>query len=247
MFQGDRNNYVKLWRSILNNGFLMSDNNAYNVFTKLLMCVDRQTGCFTTGRYALAELCNMKPSTVRDVLKRLEREKMIIVEPDYSKSKIYICKWGDYQNSPVSSPSPARLQPVATTTLNKKKKQEEESSNSGVSKKQMDLLQVLNDETGRSFRAYPVEKRTAKTHLLFTPEEVRDAIRKMKTDEWHKPKMAQLKAGYILSTDNIDKFLNYKSVIEQSVRVQPTKTVSSQFSNLDVGMTAKERLAQEYA
>ena len=109
MYQNDRNNYVKLWRSMLNNGFLMSDNNAYNVFTKLLMCVDRRTGSFTTGRYALAELCNMKPSTVRDVLKRLEREKMIIVEPDYSKSKIYICKWGDYQNSPVSSPSPARL------------------------------------------------------------------------------------------------------------------------------------------
>jgi len=103
----------------------MSDNNAFIVFTKLLLCVDRKTGCFTTGRYALAELCNIKPSTVRDVLKRLEREGMIIVEPDYSKSKIYICKWGNYQTASVTSPSPARHQPVPRTTLNKKKKEKE--------------------------------------------------------------------------------------------------------------------------
>jgi len=123
MYQQDKNTYVKLWRSTLVNQFLMSDNNAFDVFMKLLMIVDRKTGSFVTGRYALAELCNMKPSTVRDVLVRLENEHMIKVNHDYSKSKIIICNWANYQEQPVTSPSPARHQPVTTTTLNKNKKE----------------------------------------------------------------------------------------------------------------------------
>lgn len=89
--------YVKLYRAIDDNELLANDNTCYVVFGKLLTHVDRFNGSYKTGRFKLAALCNMKPTTVYAALKRLESMTMIRQVSDNKKTTIYICNWKQYQ------------------------------------------------------------------------------------------------------------------------------------------------------
>lgn len=100
--------YVKLWRSIDQNELLENDNTALVVFTKLLTRVDRRTGAYRTGRLKLANICNMKPSTLRDALKRLEAATIVRQQSDSRATTIYICNWSRYQQEDDSVPSRQR-------------------------------------------------------------------------------------------------------------------------------------------
>lgn len=202
--------YVKLWRSIDQNELLDNDNTAFIVFMKLLTKVDRHTGSYKTGRFKLATMCNLRPSTLRDALKRLEAASVLRQQTDTKTTTIYICNWARYQQDDDSTPSARRRG-------NDTKQEREKEKNNTIMSKRQELLNVLNTVTGRSFRAYPDEKRTKLTHTTFSADEVREALQKMKQDDWHKPRMSQLSAGYLLSTENIDKFLNYKTAIGSSI------------------------------
>ena len=90
--------YIKLYREILDNPRLSSDNNAYLMFTKLLLKVDRHTGTYITGRKKLATLCNLKETTAWMTLKRLNDDNMINMLSDKHKTKITICNWDEYQS-----------------------------------------------------------------------------------------------------------------------------------------------------
>ncbi len=91
--------WVKLYRKIEQNDFLMTDNNAFVVFTKLLMFTDKHVGAYRTATRVLAKRLNMPHSTVYKVLKRLEAEGMIHIEPRELYSKIWITNWSSYQSN----------------------------------------------------------------------------------------------------------------------------------------------------
>ena len=93
------NGWIKLHRQILENEFLQHDNNAYLLFTKLLLLANKKNGRYITGRHRLAEITNMNPSTVRDTLARLCKEGLADTEPDSKKTVITICKWKHYQQT----------------------------------------------------------------------------------------------------------------------------------------------------
>lgn len=92
--------WVKLYRRVLKNSFLMNDNNAYLVFTKLLMLASQEKGQWSGGRMQLGEITNLNPNTLKDVLKRLENNGMIKTESMKRYSIITIQKWSNYQNKP---------------------------------------------------------------------------------------------------------------------------------------------------
>lgn len=203
--------YIKLYRAIEENELLANDNTAYVVFIKLLTHADRFTGAYKTGRFKLAAICNLKPTTLYAALKRLESSTMIRQQSDNKMTTIYICNWHTYQQDIDSTVTGRRR---ANDT---KQEREKERKYTHISTKKSELLNILNEVTGRKFRNFPDEKRTRQTSKMFSPLEVRTALEKMKRDEWHKPRMSQLSAGYLLATDNIDKFLNYKTAAEITI------------------------------
>jgi DNA-binding PadR family transcriptional regulator len=91
--------WIKLYRKIEHNDFLMSDDNAYIVFTKLLFFVDRHDGSYRTGQRMLAERLRMSYGTLYKVLKRLENQNLITIENKNKYSKIWITNWTSYQSN----------------------------------------------------------------------------------------------------------------------------------------------------
>lgn len=90
--------YIKLYRRLLDNPALSTDNNAYVVFTKLLMKVDYRTGSITLGRTQLATLCNLKPSTAYITAKRLENNSMITTQSTSKYTTFTVVNWKKYQS-----------------------------------------------------------------------------------------------------------------------------------------------------
>lgn len=121
------NGYVKFFRTVLDHELLANDNNAYIVFTKLLLRVDRKTGNYTTGRFKLAELTNLKPSTAWGTLSRLKNHKMVTLKTDSRKTVIHICNWHKFQTEPDSlldSQPTASRQPADTKQEERREKRE---------------------------------------------------------------------------------------------------------------------------
>lgn len=92
------NGWVKLHRKILENIFLMHDDNAFIVFTKLLMMANSKGEVGSSGR-ELAKKINLNYSTLYKVLSRLEEEAMIKQSSKQRYTVISICNWGNYQET----------------------------------------------------------------------------------------------------------------------------------------------------
>lgn len=90
------NGWVKLHRKIGENIFLMKDNNAYIVFTKLLLLANSK-GEIGQSTRELAETVNLNHSTLYKTLKRLEGETLIKQTSKHNYTIVYICNWGKYQ------------------------------------------------------------------------------------------------------------------------------------------------------
>lgn len=91
--------FVKLYRKTLENPVLSSDNNAYIMFTKLLLKVDWNSGQATLGRSQLAQLCNMKPTTAYGVLLRLVDNNFVTASSFTKYTEITVVNWSKYQGS----------------------------------------------------------------------------------------------------------------------------------------------------
>lgn len=103
----------------------MNDNNAYIVFTKLLLLVGREKGEWAGGRRQLAELVNVNDNTLKHVLNRLEDQQIITRQVTRKYSIISICNWSTYQHTtdPLSDPEVTHSRPTADhSNKNKKKK-----------------------------------------------------------------------------------------------------------------------------
>lgn len=118
------NTYVKLYRSLLDHDTLSNDNTALIVFVKLLLKVNRHTGSLITGRFKLAAMTNLKPSTCWGALRRLETDSIVTLSPTGRYTTIHICNWHDYQTADRaktdSKPTPSRA-PTDTITRTKNK------------------------------------------------------------------------------------------------------------------------------
>lgn len=118
--------WVKLHRKTLENIELMHDNNAYIVFTKLLMLVDSK-GRWAGGRKQLGEKVNLNPRTVYGVLKRLETLQIANIKSNKHYSIISICNWSKYQSHPnrkLNNDSTMTQQSLNTLTRIKNKNKE---------------------------------------------------------------------------------------------------------------------------
>lgn len=140
--------WVKLHRQTLDNIFLMKDGNAFCVFIKLLMMVNKKTGEYAAGRRQLAELMDIKDRTLYDVLIRLEKHGMITITSNARFSVIKVNNWSKFQNrgedsTPTAAPTAKKQienpepqpktqplpnqSPTAAQHSNKNKKEKENS------------------------------------------------------------------------------------------------------------------------
>lgn len=104
--------FIKLHKRILNSS-LQHDNNAFIVFVTLLLMahhkdnqgsirlnkkqVSVNRGQLVISRNELARYLNMKPSTIRNTLGRLQVDNRVDIQSDKHNSLITICKWEEYQ------------------------------------------------------------------------------------------------------------------------------------------------------
>jgi hypothetical protein len=117
----EQKGYVKLHRKILDNDLLYRDLSAYVVFTRLMLVVNRNTGTYVTGRFRLAELTMLKPTTAYSALKRLQKAKIISLVSDNKMTTISICNWHDYQSSDDNKMTTNRQQNDTEQELKSKK------------------------------------------------------------------------------------------------------------------------------
>lgn len=93
------NTWVKLYRKLAEND-IMRDATALQVFVWILLHVDKKTGTYTTGRFLLGDVLEIKPSTARDAIYRLrDKYKIIDTNSDNKKTKISLLNWAKYQPS----------------------------------------------------------------------------------------------------------------------------------------------------
>ena len=208
--------FIKLYRSINQNQLLDNDNSALVVFIKILTNANRLTGTYTTGRNKFAVACNLKPTTLYGVLKRLESSSIIRLKSDRNSTTIYICNWWKYQQDKDKSPSQDRS---SDDTIQEGEREGESNIQSPVKKRvvksRRDVLGILNKVTGRNFSVEPVG--IEKTKNLFTDEVIERALRNMYKEEWHKTKMSTLKSDYLLRATTIDQFKDFKRPDEKYV------------------------------
>lgn len=124
--------WLKFHRKMLDNVFLMQDNTAYIVFTKLLMLANSRTGTYTTGRFQLSEHTNIKPGTLYKALLRLEDNRLVTLKSNNRFTDIHICNWSKYQSAgntfSNNTVTTGEQQSNNTVTLNKNKKEEVRSN-----------------------------------------------------------------------------------------------------------------------
>lgn len=204
------NGFIKLHRVILDHSRLSRDNNAYIMFTKLLLKADRHTGTYITGRKKLAALCNLKQTTAWMTLMRLNDDNMVDILSDRSKTKITICNWEKYQSKSDRLDDRKGVDLMTKMRGFDDTKQEDKKKN--INKQ---LLILLNQTTGRNFRVLP--RGASKTLQDFTLEEIKQALINATTDPWHKEKLGELSSGYLLRSSTIDDLLNRKSSPKKKV------------------------------
>ena len=124
------NGWVKLHRKIAENSFLMHDDKAWVVFTKLLIHVNSK-GEWSGGRLQLSEIVKINQRTLYDVLKRLKSQQIINIKSNNRYSVITICNWSKYQsisNNKTNSDPTTNQQPTNTLIRIENKNKESESA-----------------------------------------------------------------------------------------------------------------------
>jgi len=233
----DSKGYIKSWRKILDNRFLMYDDNAYIVFTKLLHMVNRKTGEYTTGRFQLAELMNKKPNTLYSILVRLESQHLINITSNNKYSVISICNWHKYQsndNSPSNNATTTRQQrDNNATTLNKKEERRKKNINNNVKLDKSisritykDLFYELAKILGFTEKIQLTETRLRKLKIRmkrYSIEDLKKAAKAISEDDWLQGNNPGSKRygtiDYMLRNDEIiDRFLNDSSQSTTSLK-----------------------------
>lgn len=108
--------WIKLYRQSIESSVFQNEK-LWKVWTYCLMRANHKetkiifngtelkllAGQFITGRFEGSKDCNMKPTTFRDQLKKLNKMGMIEMKSDNKKSVITILKWNDFQNEKIGN------------------------------------------------------------------------------------------------------------------------------------------------
>lgn len=163
--------WIKSYRSVLTHDLLANDNNSFIVFMKLLHSVDKKTGRLITGRFKVAELTNLKPTTAYQALKRLENAKMVTLESNNKYTVIYICNWKKFQSTDDSTHDnqmTTRRQPDDNEmTLNKNKEVRIKNSTTYYGKPEInEMFEYWQTTTGLAITAKVQANRRACSNLI---------------------------------------------------------------------------------
>jgi hypothetical protein len=140
--------FIKLHRSILDHDILANDNNAFLVFTKILLRVNWETGSFITGRFKLAEITNLNPNTLYKTLKRLSGNNMVTLESNNRSTKITVTNWNKFQfgNNESNSDVTTGEQPGNTINKNKRNKNKESNNTNRIITKEITTIAEATEE-----------------------------------------------------------------------------------------------------
>ena len=114
--------WIKLHRALISNKFLLRDTNAFVVFIRLLLLVDRKTGQWEGGRIQLGTWCGLNPMTAYKSAIRLQKAKMVTLSSNNKYTTFSICNWSKYQmidNSDGNNERTTGEQPENTLTRSK--------------------------------------------------------------------------------------------------------------------------------
>ena len=147
------------------------DNNAYIAFTKLLARVDWQTGKIKTGIFKLSALTNIKPGTLYGVLKRLESQDLIKMNPRGKYSEITVVNWSKYQDGQEELKRNSNRIQTESNTINKNKRikelnkvskdtSEQNLENSEIVKQ---MINRFEDFLGFKLKSMPSQERSARS------------------------------------------------------------------------------------
>ena len=140
--------YIKLYRKILDNPDLVKDNNAFIMFTKLLLKVDRKTGTYTAGRMQLATLCNMKPVTAYRTTLRLVGAGLVTALPNTKYTTYTVVNWDKYQSKKEKGEQLGNNlshEPVAKVNTKQEEEKEKNIKDTKVSKALKPRTQISLD------------------------------------------------------------------------------------------------------
>lgn len=168
--------YVKLYRSTMENEFLANDNNAFNLFMKILMRVNWQTGEMTTGRFKLSQMVNLKPTTAYATLRRLERHKMVTLMTGRATTKftkIKVVNWQKYQSDDSADDNVMTFKRQSNDTYNKNKRIKEERKNNIVEvQRTYDLYLKVFSKNENQYKLTDKRKQKIKARLQDCGEEM---------------------------------------------------------------------------
>lgn len=140
--------WVKLYRKLLDNEFLRWDTNAFNVFIKILLLVDKKTGEWSGGRYQLGEITGLKPTTAYGATRRLEKAKMMTLRANNKFTTFSICNWQNYQGNGDSTDD---IQMTSNRHSNKNKEIENINTNVLIDKSKPELNELIAFAKERGF------------------------------------------------------------------------------------------------
>lgn len=194
--------YVKFFRALADHQLLANDNNAYIVFTKVLLKADWKTGVYRTGRKKLGLLANLKDTTAWGALKRLENDGAVTLVTTGRFTDIHICNWWKYQGETEKSNdrSATRNEQLNDT------KQEQKNKEIIYTGDEKLLLETVNKIIGRKFERLTY---TAKASLkTFGVPQIEVALKNLIMDDWHTTdKLQSAGMDYLLRSHTLRRFL----------------------------------------
>lgn len=143
--------YRKLHTKILDNTFLVSDNNAWIVFTKLMIRVNGK-GELAISTRELAEFCNLSHAALYRTLQRLEAENIarVIATQRGKKSIIKLVHWNVYQST---------TSPLLKRQAKQETKQEAEQlfTDTGDNESEQQLKQEVKQRRNSGETSHPIK------------------------------------------------------------------------------------------
>lgn len=225
---GQSSGWIKLWRKI-GDSSLMQDSRALQLFVYFLLHANNEPASKSTlfngeqyylkpgevvfGRHAIAEKLCQSPSSIRNALDRLKRDRRVDIKSDNKKSIVSICNWFKYQareDSKQDSDRTTRGQ--QQDTIQEVKNKELRSKNTYV--EQVDsILSFFNEITHRNLKPTRERKELIARRLKdgHTVDDLKKAILHFSLDEWpERYKFVDLvyAIGMRKGVDYVDKWIN---------------------------------------
>lgn len=168
MYSSKIHGWVRSYRMSINNPIYRHDHTAWRVFSTLLWLVDKDTGKWSGGRFQLAEITTLKPTTTYQALKRLKKAKMLTLSSNNKYTVIYICNWSSFQRiNDTSNDNRMTTNGQQNDTLTRIKNKEIRNSTTYYGKPEInEMFDYWSTNTGIEISARIKPNRNACNNLL---------------------------------------------------------------------------------